>query len=141
MKTDDLFAALAREPAPPPAAPAPRRLAFALVVGLLVAAFIVAAFLGVRPDIGAARMPVMMKAMFSALAASVTLPLLLRLSKPGRPLGWRVGAVLGFLALCAGVVAITLMGADPGAVRCGWAARSRGAWRSSRCLQPPRRCC
>ena len=91
MKTDDLINALARGVEP---AERPRwrmNLAITLVVGLIVAAVLVAIGLGVRPDIGTARMPVMMKAMFSALAAAVILPVAVQLMKPGRPLGWRLG--------------------------------------------------
>lgn len=90
------------------------RLTIALLVGLVVAVAVVAIGLGVRPDIGAARMPVMMKAMFSALAAAVVLPLALQLMKPGRPLGWRVGAVVVFVALCGACAVVALMGEEPG---------------------------
>lgn len=90
------------------------KLTISLLVGLVVAVAVVAIGLGVRPDIGAARMPVMMKAMFSALAAAVVLPLALQLMKPGRPLGWRVGAVVLFVALCGACVVVTLMGEEPG---------------------------
>lgn len=113
MKTDDLIDALARDPAPPPAPPAPRRMAFALGAGLLLGVVLLVTFFGMRPDIGAAQMPVMMKAMFSALAASVAVPVLLQLAKPGRPLGWRIAAVGGFIALSAGIVGVALIGGDP----------------------------
>lgn len=114
MKTDQLIDALARNVEP---AEKPRwrmNLAITLLVGLGVAVALVAIGLGVRPDIGAARMPVMMKAMFSALAAAVVLPLALQLMKPGRPLGWRIGAVVLFVALCAVCVVVALMGEEPG---------------------------
>lgn len=113
MKTDDLINALARGVEP---AEKPRwrmNLAITLGVGLIVAAALVAIGLGVRPDIGTARMPVMMKAMFSALAAAVILPLAVRLMKPGRPLGWRIGAVVLFLAVCAIATITALMGEMP----------------------------
>ncbi len=113
MKTDDLIDALARDPAPPPAPPAPRRMAFALGAGLLLGVVLLVTFFGMRPDIGAAQMPVMMKAMFSALAASVAVPVLLQLAKPGRPLGWRIAAVGGFVLLSAGIVGVALIGGDP----------------------------
>jgi hypothetical protein len=51
-----------------------------------------------------------MKAAFSALAAAVMLPLVMRLMRPGRPLGWRLGAVGVFLAICVLAAAIALMG-------------------------------
>ncbi|MDX2233336.1 MAG: DUF1109 domain-containing protein [Hyphomonadaceae bacterium] len=113
MKTDDLIDALARDTAPPPTPPASRRVVVALALGLAVGLFLLITIFGMRPDIGAARMPVMMKAMFAALAASVALPVLLQLAKPGRPLGWRLAAVGGFVALSVGLVAVALMGGDP----------------------------
>lgn len=114
MKTDDLIEALARESETPPPRPASARIAFALAGGLVIAVALLAAFFGIRPDIGDARLPVMLKALFSAFAAGVSLPLLMRLAKPGRALGWRLAAIAGFLALCALAVAVALMGADPG---------------------------
>lgn len=88
-------------------------MAITLVVGLLVAAALVAIGLGVRPDIGTARMPVMMKAMFSALAAAVILPIAVQLMKPGRPLGWRLGAIVIFVGVCALATIVALMGEMP----------------------------
>lgn len=113
MKTDDLIDALAREPAPPPEPPPSRRVALALALGLAIGVVMLVAFFGLRPDLGGARMPVMMKAMFSALAASVALPVLMQLAKPGRPLGWRLAAIGGFVLLCAGLVGVALIGGDP----------------------------
>jgi len=113
VKTDHLIDALARGAGQ---AEKPRwggKLAITVIVGLLVAAVLVAIGLGVRPDIGAARMPVMMKAMFGALAAAVVLPIAVQLMQPGRPLGWRIGAVFVFLAICAGAIFIALMGEMP----------------------------
>ena len=66
MKTDDLIDALARGVEPAERPRWRRNLAITLLAGLVAAALLVAIWLGVRPDIGAARMPVMMKAMFSA---------------------------------------------------------------------------
>jgi hypothetical protein len=120
VKTDHLIDALARNVEP---AEKPRwrmNLAITLLVGLVVAVALVAIGLGVRPDIGSARMPIMMKAMFSALAAAVVLPLTLQLMKPGRPLGWRIGAVVLFVALCAVCVVVALMGEEPGERMAMW---------------------
>ena len=113
MRTDDLIEALARgiEPAERPRWR--RNLAVTLLAGLAAAAVLLAIWLGVRPDIGVARMPVMMKAMFSALCAAAVLPAVVRLMQPGRPLGWRIGAVLLFAALCAVVTVAALMGEMP----------------------------
>lgn len=113
MKTDDLINALSRGVEP---AERPRwrmNLAITLVVGLIAAAALVAIGLGVRPDIGAARMPVMMKATFSALAAAVILPLAIQLMRPGRPLGWRLLAIALFVGVCAIATITALMGEMP----------------------------
>jgi len=113
VKTDDLINALSRGVEP---AERPRwrmKLAITLIAGLVVAALLVAIGLGVRPDIGTARMPIMMKAMFAALAAAIILPIAVQLMKPGRPLGWRIGAVVLFIALCAIATITALMGEMP----------------------------
>jgi hypothetical protein len=112
MKTTDLIDALARESEAQKTA-VWQRLAFALVVGLLIAIGLVLTFFGMRPDIGAARMVVMMKAGFAALGAGLALPLLMQLAKPGRGVGWRIAAVGGFVLLCVGIVAVALAGGDP----------------------------
>lgn len=113
MKTEQLIDVLARgvEPAERPAWG--RRLALTVVIGLLVAIVLIVIGFGVRPDIGVARMPVMMKAAFSALAAAVMLPIAARLMKPGRPLGWRIGAVFLFVGVCVAATVIALMGEAP----------------------------
>jgi hypothetical protein len=113
MKTDDLIDALARDPAPPPAQPVMTRLAVAGATGLAIAVALVAFGPGVRDDIGVARMPVMMKAGFSAAVAAAAAPMLLRLTRPGRPLGWRAAAAGGFVVLAALVALIALAGPDP----------------------------
>ncbi|MBX3511427.1 MAG: DUF1109 domain-containing protein [Hyphomonadaceae bacterium] len=113
MKTDDLIRMLARAETPQAPARWRLRLAGTLLIGLAAAAALVAIGLGVRPDIGAARMPVMMKALFAAAATAAFLPLAIRLMRPGRPLGWRLGAVVVFAALAALACWISLMGADP----------------------------
>ena len=113
MKTDDLIEALARGVEPAERLRWRRNLAITLAAGLLVSILLVAIGLGVRPDIGAARMPIMMKAAFSALCAAVVLPAVVRLMRPGRPLGWRIGAVLLFLGLCGAATVVALMGEMP----------------------------
>jgi hypothetical protein len=115
MKTDELIEALARDPAAPAGASRTTRLAVALATGLALALAVVALGPGLREDIaGAGRMPAMMKAGFAAAAASVALPLLMRLARPGAPLGWRLVAVGGFFALAALITLVALMGGDPG---------------------------
>lgn len=115
MKTDDLIDALARDPAPPPSRPVSLRIALAAALGLLIAAAFVAFGPGVREDIlvSQGRMPAMMKAMFSAGFTAAALPLLLRLARPGRPVGWRFLAAAGFGVLAVIVALVTLAGADP----------------------------
>lgn len=120
MKTEDLIDALAREGEAPAKRNMWPRLTVALVVGLVIACCLVVTLLGMRPDIGAARMPVMMKAMFAAFAAAVALPLLLRLARPGRSAGWRIAAILGFALVCIGVVFVGLMGRDPSVRMAAW---------------------
>ncbi|HVK79051.1 MAG TPA: DUF1109 domain-containing protein [Verrucomicrobiae bacterium] len=113
MKTDQLIEMLSRGVEPAERLRWKRKLAMTLLVGLVVGVALVAIGLGVRPDIGAARMPVMWKSIFAATAAVVILPLALQLMRPGRPLGWRIGAVVLFFALCALVTIIALMGEMP----------------------------
>ncbi len=113
MKTDDLIDALSNDAAPASATPSRQRILLALGIGLAVAAALMVGFLGVRPDIGTAMMPVMWKAGFSAAAAGAALPLLMRLARPGRPIGWRIVAVFGFAGVSALVACIALMGGDP----------------------------
>jgi hypothetical protein len=120
VKTDDLINALARgvEPAERPAWK--RKLLLTVIVGLLVALVLVAIGLGVRTDIGTARMPIMMKAMFAALSAAIILPIALQLMKPGRPLGWRIGSVVLFVAVCVIATVVALMGEEPGERMAMW---------------------
>ena len=113
MKTNDLIEALARGVEPAERPRWRRNLAITLAAGLVVSMLLVAIGLGVRSDIGAARMPIMMKAAFSALCAAVVLPAVVRLMRPGRPLGWRIGAVLLFAGLCGAATVVALMGEMP----------------------------
>ncbi|HVY84639.1 MAG TPA: DUF1109 domain-containing protein [Caulobacterales bacterium] len=113
MKTEDLIDLLARDV---PAAERPqwrRRLALTLLLGFAVALILTALSIGLRPDIGVALVPVLLKAGFSALAAAIALPLAARLMRPGRPLGWRIAALLIFFAVCALAVIIALLGMAP----------------------------
>ncbi len=113
MKTEHLIDMLAQGVEPAERPRAMQRLALTLVVGLAAALLIIALWFGVRPDSGAARMPVMLKAMFAAAAAAAMLPLAVRLMKPGRPLGWRIGAVFLFLGICVVATVVALMGEAP----------------------------
>lgn len=110
MKTDELIDMLARKVEPAERKGHRLRLALTLLGGLAAAAALLLLTLGMRPDIGVALMPVLMKAGFSALAAAVVLPLAARLMRPGRPIGWRFAAALIFVGLCFVVALIALMG-------------------------------
>jgi hypothetical protein len=113
VKTDQLIDLLARSVEPAERPRWLRRLALTLAIGLGVAAILAVIGLGVRADIGAARMAVMGKAMFAAAAAAIVLPLAVRLMRPGRPLGWRLAAIGVFVGLCALAAIIALMGEAP----------------------------
>ncbi len=114
MKTEDLIAMLSQGVEPAERPHQLRRLALTLGVGLAVAALLLIIGLGVRPDIGVSMMPVSLKAGFAAAMAAIILPLVMRLMRPGRPLGWRLGALGVFVGLCALVVVVALMGEEPG---------------------------
>lgn len=113
MKTDKLIDMLARGVESAERPRWARRLLLTLAAGLATAVLLVVVWLGVRPDIGVARMPVMMKAIFSAAAAAAMLPIAVRLMRPGRPLGWRVGAVVLFVGVAAMATIVALMGEAP----------------------------
>jgi hypothetical protein len=113
MKTEQLIDLLARGTETVERPRWGRKLALLLVAGLAISVLLVALSGEMRPDIGAAPMPVLLKALFSAAAAAVMLPLALRLMKPGRPLGWRIGAVGVFVAVCAMAAAVALLGEAP----------------------------
>ncbi|HVZ99401.1 MAG TPA: DUF1109 domain-containing protein [Caulobacterales bacterium] len=113
MKTEDLIDLLARDVPPAERPQWRRRLALTLLVGFAIALILTALSIGLRPDIGVALGPVLLKAGFSALGAAVALPLAARLMRPGRALGWRVAAVLIFFGVCALAAAIALIGMAP----------------------------
>ncbi len=122
MKTDDLIEALSRnlEPATPP--PGPLRYALVAIagLGLGVALLLLMPNLGFRNDLMLNLPAALTKAGFSALAASAAAPVLMRLARPGRPLGWRLLAAFGFFALCALIACIALLGTDPGGRLQAW---------------------
>jgi hypothetical protein len=120
MKTDRLVDMLARGVEPAERPRWARRLALTLIAGLVAAVLLLALGLGVRADIGAARMPVMMKALFSAAAAAVLLPMAIQLIKPGRPLGWRLAAIGVFAAIVIGATCVALIGEEPGRRIAAW---------------------
>ncbi|MFT3729448.1 MAG: DUF1109 domain-containing protein [Terricaulis sp.] len=120
MKTDDLISLLAKNVEPMERPRWARRMTLTIIIGLIAAGLLVLAVFGMRPDIGTSMSWVLMKASFSALATAVMLPLVMRLMRPGRPLGWRFGAILLFFCICAVVTAIALMGKPTAARMHAW---------------------
>jgi hypothetical protein len=120
MRTDQLIDLLARGVEPEQRKGWALRLGLTLAGGLALAAALIVFGPGPRVDFMAERMPVMLKAGFAAAAAAIVLPLAVQLMKPGRPLGWRLGAVLAFVALSALATAIALMGEAPGQRMQAW---------------------
>lgn len=113
MRTEQLIEFLARGGEPAPRAGDLRRLVLTLTCGLLMAIALIVLGPGAREDFIDHRMPVMWKSLFSATAAAAALPLTLRLMRPGRPLGWRIAAVLAFVGIAALAAFIALMGEAP----------------------------
>ncbi len=117
MKTDELIAMLARgADAPEPSDWRKNwklRLALALGVGFVVATLLGIVFLHIRPDIGVNIDSVLLKAAFAAMIAVLSLPLALRLMRPGQDLGWRAGAALAFMIIAIIIGLVSLAGAAP----------------------------
>lgn len=117
MKTEDLIAMLARSAGANPPETAQKdfnmRLAAALGAGFVVAALLVIVFLHMRPDIGVNIDAVLMKAAFAAMIAVLSLPLALKLLRPGQSLGWRAGAAAAFIAIAIVLGLVSLAGAAP----------------------------
>ncbi|NWG54107.1 MAG: DUF1109 domain-containing protein [Hydrogenophilaceae bacterium] len=112
MKTDDLIAALAQDAE---GARSRKRTRLALIAALglgLIAAVCVVWGLGVMRGRDA-MMPVMMKSGFSALLAAASLPLLARLSQPGRPIRSALIVIAGVLAVTAAAFVTAMMGEAP----------------------------
>lgn len=116
MKTDDLIALLATGVEPVPRHQPERRLGAATAVGLTGALAVVAAGYGLRPDLAhMAQWPMFwVKLAFPGLVALVSLALVLRVARPGMPLGaWRWLVGLPLLAMLA-LSTWALLGAEPG---------------------------
>ncbi len=110
MKTDDLIDMLAKKVEPAERPHWPMRMTLTLLAGLAIAAALVLTFMHMRPDIGTATWPVLLKAGFSAAAAATILPLAMRLMAPGAALGWRLLAGLVFAGVSLLAAFIALMG-------------------------------
>ncbi len=105
MKTEDLIATLAAEPAPPPAASLERRAGMGAVAGLAVTVVLFLAVLGPRANLGAALSDpvVLAKTLMPLLLALFAGALALRSARPAVPSGvpgrivWLVPAAVGAL--------------------------------------------
>lgn len=114
MRTEDFIDLLAAGEGPTRRRGLALRIALGLLAGLVCGVvLLLGMFGGVRPDLGLKLMPVLLKAGFSAAACAIALPLLLRLAKPGRPIGWRLGALAGFAGLALLVAFIAIAGEAP----------------------------
>jgi hypothetical protein len=116
MKTDELIRALAADTAPVPRRATARRMALALAAGLPVSAAIVAGLYHIRPDLGAAmHLPMFwFKLLFGVAVAAAGFKALLRLGRPGVPLGRRWLLIVAPVALVWIVAAAVLANAPAG---------------------------
>jgi hypothetical protein len=117
MKTDELISLLAADTAPVPRGATSRRLALALAAGLPVSAAIVAGLYHIRPDLRAAMHWPMFwfKLLFGVAVAASAFGALLRLGRPGVPLGARWLAIAAPVLLVWIMAAIVLADAPAGA--------------------------
>jgi hypothetical protein len=117
MTTDELIEALARAPETAKPTQLYRRIALALLVGLVLGLVMIRLFMGFRPDIGVAAPMVAMKAGFSALIATFAGGLALRLAKPvdgAKGTIRRLATPLVLVAVSAVAIGlITLMATEP----------------------------
>ncbi|MBI1251624.1 MAG: DUF1109 family protein [Alphaproteobacteria bacterium] len=113
MKTDDLIDLLAKDEVTPKQRRPWRAAVIAGLAGLVVAVFLLASTLRLREDLGDAVMMVMMKAGFAAAFAAAALPVMLRLWRPGRPLGALLYGAAALTVIAVGATVIALAGVDP----------------------------
>jgi hypothetical protein len=115
VRTDDLVAMLATGAGAVAPNAAGRRYAAALGWGTLGAALLMGILLGVRPDLGSAVLLPMfwVKFAFVASLAAASLFGMLRLSRPGLPLDWVLGALAAPVLAMWVLAASALMRADP----------------------------
>ena len=141
MRTDDLVTMLATGAGAVAPNPAARRYATAIGWGALGAALLMAALLGVRPDLAAAILLPMfwVKFAFVACLAAASLLVVLRLSRPGLRLAWVPGALAAPVLAIWLLAAFALMRADA-AQRVGCSSAIRGTRARSWSPCYPRRC-
>lgn len=116
MKTDELISLLAADTAPVPRRATARRMALALGAGLPVSAAIVAGLYHIRPDLGAAmHLPMFwFKLLFGVAVAAAGFAALLRLGRPGVPLGRRWVWIAAPVSIVWVLAAVVLANAPPG---------------------------
>lgn len=116
MKTDELISLLAADSAPVPRCATARRMALALAAGLPVSAAIVAGLYHIRPDLGAAmHLPMFwFKLLFGVAVAAAGFAALLRLGRPGVPLGRRWAWIAAPVLLVWILAAVVLANAPAG---------------------------
>lgn len=115
MKTDDLIAMLARDAGTVSRRVWLQRYCLALGIGVLGASLLMVVLLGVRPDIAeAALLPMFwVKLAFPSALAAAVLAAVIRLSRPGVPLG-RLGPVIAAPVLAVWALAgLSLLDAAP----------------------------
>ena len=115
MKTDDLISVLATGAEPVPRHAVGNRYAVTLVPGVAVACLLMLALFGLRPDLSeAARLPLFwVKLGFVVCLAWASLLATLRLSRPGRRLGWVPIAWLAPVLVIWIMAGMALAGAAP----------------------------
>lgn len=115
MKTDELVKMLATSAGPVDTRAPERRFATALGWGTCGALLIMEIKLGVRPDIYAASFLPMfwMKIIFPLAAAAAALSAVLRLGRPGTPIGKAPAVFAGLLFIVWAAGALTLLQAPP----------------------------
>lgn len=115
MKTDQLIRALTadRQPAGPPPGIA---LLVAAAAGFVVSALFFAWWIGLRPDLAAAAasLPFMLKPMEMGLLAVAAAVAVVRLAKPGAPLGHALAVAAAVPAIMVAALAVELMSVPRG---------------------------
>lgn len=110
MKTDDLIRALAADREP--AGPAPgTALALAAALGVVLSVLLFLWLVPLRPNLGEAAMsfPFVLKPVEMGILVVVSAVAVLRLARPGAPLGWTLFAAAVVPAIMVAAVAVELM--------------------------------
>ncbi len=117
METDALIQSLSQAPAPVAPGTVARRILLGLGLGAATSALLMIAWLGVRPDLGAAMATGMfwVKFAYTVLTGLFLTAALIRLARPGGKVGAVAAAIAVPLALLVVMAAVRLMRADPDA--------------------------